>query len=201
MSRYSDYDDYDEPDANFRYAAWQRNARLALSGKRGRKMLAELREALIALPQQRLIKDALCTVGADKRAEQIRAQETAAWEQVDPKWRGRGPWLDGTEAFEEVVERQGEGVCAIGAWLWYRKVKAGADPAEAFDSLPLVYDGQEDSDALGDTARLAKQEGAAFVLAWELAYKNDETFSSKTPEERHAAFVAWIDKQLETAAS
>ena len=33
----------------------------------------------------------------------------------------------------------------------------------------------------------------AFTLAWELAYRNDETFRDKTPEERHAAFVAWID--------
>lgn len=36
----------------------------------------------------------------------------------------------------------------------------------------------------------------AFTLAWELAYRNDETFRDKTPEERHAAFVAWIDEQL-----
>jgi hypothetical protein len=199
MSRYSDYDDYDEDDANFRYAAWQRNARLALSGKRGRKMLAELREALMALPEKRLIRDALCTVGAEKRKAALLAQAERDKVRLDEQFAAKyGPAeLDASlaEQFAEIAASQGEGVCGVGAWLWYRKVKAGADPAEAFDSLPLVFDG-DGEDSLHGTAGLAKQAGAAFTLAWELAYKNDETFASKTPEERHAAFVAWIDEQL-----
>lgn len=179
MSRYSEYDDYDENFPN-EGQLWLANAARALKGKRGRKVLADLREALLALPEKRLIASALCTVNPDKRAEEI-----------DPANDDYQRLL-----FREVVTEQGEGVCAIGAYLWHRKVKAGADPAEAFDSLPLIYD-DEDSDGLERTARAAKQDAdMVFSLAWTLAYKNDETFRDKTPEGRHVAFLAWIDTEL-----
>ena len=38
--------------------------------------------------------------------------------------------------------------------------------------------------------------GLVYSLASNIAYKNDETFSRKTPEERWTAFVAWIDQEL-----
>src|ERR1700757_3269836 len=114
MSRFGDYD-YDEEYANAA-ALWQANAKRALAGRRGRKALAELREALLALPEKRLIEGALCTVGEARR---------------DPSKAGysRGDLM-------EKIERQGEGVCAIGAFVWFKKVKAGMDPQEAFESLP-----------------------------------------------------------------
>jgi hypothetical protein len=48
MSRFYD-DGYDEDFPN-QAALWQANAQRALTGKRGRKALAELRDALLALP-------------------------------------------------------------------------------------------------------------------------------------------------------
>jgi hypothetical protein len=198
MSRFSEYDDYEgEADQILAMGRWEHNARVALKGKRGRKLLAELREALLALPERRLIASALCTAGAEKRKAGILEEEDRGWQGLAPEWRPDKPWRDESEAFAAVVKRQGEGVCAIGAWLWYRQVKAGADPAAAFDSLPLVFDGQEGcGDGLSDTADYAKRAGATFTLAWELAYRNDETFRDKTPEERWEAFVAWIDAEL-----
>lgn len=174
MSRYYNDDGYDENFPN-EAALWRANADRALKGKRGRKALAELREALLALPSPRLIAGALCTVDAAKRTEGIPSQ----WQQQE---------------FAEIAEEEGEGVCAIGAYLWHRKVKAGMDPQEAFDSLPLIFG--SDTGAV-DTAQLAKEEaGMAFPLAWDIACENDETFGQKTPEERHAAFIAWIDREL-----
>ena len=70
MSRYNDYDDYDgEPEQILAQGRWEHNARVALKGKRGRKALTDLREALEALPQKRLIEGAVCTVGAQQRRE------------------------------------------------------------------------------------------------------------------------------------
>lgn len=173
MSRYYDGDDY--PDYNNAFELWQANLKRALTGKRGRRALTELREALLALPEAKLIDSALCTVTPDKRAAAM------------DKWSAPD--------FRDDVERQGEGVCAVGAYLWHRKVKAGADPVEAFDSLPTYFEQEDDN--LHRTADLAKREaGMAYTLASHLAYLNDETFGSLTPQERHARYIEWIDEQL-----
>jgi hypothetical protein len=217
MSRFSDYDDFEgEPEQILAMGRWQRNSRAVLRSKRGRKALAELREALMALPEHKLIEGAVCTVGAEQRkaahmaeaeADAAREYEYAARyaaEHPDDAWAQRSvarPFEPDTQSAEELdrhVNRDGEGVCAVGAYAWYRKVKAGMDPAEAFASLPDLAD--EGSDALGETADLGEGVGLAYTLAWELAYRNDETFGNCTPVERHARFIAWIDKQLAQSA-
>ncbi len=175
MSRFEDYDCDTAVPPEF----WEANVRRALKGRRGRKALAELRDALMALPEHRLIEGALCTAGAQDRMAQL----------TDGPW-GRN-WA--REELAEHVTSQGEGVCAIGAYLWYRKVKGGEDPAEAFASLPTLLD--TDSDPV-ETALLGKKAGLTFTLAWELASRNDETYDALTPEERWTAFVAWINKEL-----
>lgn len=178
MSRYGDDGDYDEqfPNASALFTA---NADRALKGKRGRKALADLRDALLALPEPKLIEGALCTVNPEKRAEQIPGK----WARMDFK--------------ERVEEDKGTGVCAIGALVWHRKVKAGMDPAEAFDSLPTLPDTEC---GLEDTAQLAVRDaGVAYSLAWMLAYRNDEQYEGMTPEKRYAAFLAWIDAELAVA--
>jgi hypothetical protein len=161
VSRYS----YDGDEA-MTYGLWEANAQRALSGKRGKQALRDLREALLALPEPVLIEGALCTVNPQLRNDQ----------------------------YGEVSEH-GEGVCAIGAYLWHKRVKAGMGPAEAFDSLPTLLD---DDSEMYDTAVLAQAEGGiTFTLAWELAYRNDETYARMTPEQRYMAFLTWIDEQLD----
>jgi len=208
MSRWRDYDSYDDERAVLDQGRWEHNARLALKGKRGRKALAELREALLALPEHRLIDSALCTVGGvDKRAPAMTDAEVAEYAAQatsrggDPKYatiwaeQMRSGREDERADLAEAIRKQGEGCCAIGAYLWYRKVKEGADPAEAFDALPTVFE-PDDCDPMEETAHLGENAGLTFTLAWELAYRNDETYGRMTPEERWEAFVAWIDKQL-----
>jgi hypothetical protein len=209
MSRFVDHYDDDSPDAVLAQGRWQHNARVALKGKRGRKALAELREALMALPQHRLIDSAVCTVGGlDKRAPELtdadvaryREEYAARWptdDQFVGRWAEsrRGEREEERERLAEQIRRQGEGVCAIGAYLWYQRVKAGAGAAEAFDAVPTVF-GVDGSDPLDETAHLGRDAGLTFTLAWELAYRNDETYERMTPEERWEAFVAWIDREL-----
>jgi hypothetical protein len=200
MTRFIDegYDD-DSPDMVLARGRWEHNVRAALKGKRGRKLLAEMREALMMLPQKRLIRDALCTVGADRHKAALLAEAERNKARIDERYAAKyGPALLDTEyaeRFAEIVGHQGEGVCINGAWLWYQKVKAGADPDEAFAALPLVFDG-DGEDSLAETAGLAQQAGAAFTLAWDLAFRNDEIYELMTPEERYAAFAAWIDAEL-----
>lgn len=200
MSRFSDYDDYEgEPEQILAAGRWERNARAALKGKRGRKALKELREALMALPEHKLIEGAACTVGAAKRKAALLAEAEREKAFLDGQFAARyGPSELDTEHAEELdrlVERDGEGVCAIAAFAWHKRVKAGADPAEAFDALPLVL-GAGGSDPSVETADLGVEAGLTFTLAYELAYRNDETYSALTPEQRWTHFVAWIDAEL-----
>lgn len=177
MSRFSD-DDYEGSFPN-QADLWWANAQRALKGKRGLKALAELREALLALPEKRLISGALCTVGAMDRPE-VR---------------------DGTQWFRDdlavKLAEEGEGVCAIGAYVWFKKVKAGADPQAAFEELPLMLDSEGGGD--WQTAEAGREAGLTFTLAWTLAYRNDGDFEGMTPEGRYDAFVKWIDSRLSAA--
>lgn len=179
MSRFGDDYEYEYPNQD---ALWAANACRALTGKRGRKALAELREALLALPEKRLIEGALCTVGGLDRAD--------APSPPDPnsQW---GSWA--RAELEQKLADEGEGVCAIGAFLWHKKVKAGADPRAAFEELPMLLEAEHDS---WETAEAGKRAGLTYTLASTLAYQNDEQYGGMTPEERYAAFMAWLDEQL-----
>jgi hypothetical protein len=210
MSRFSDSFDYDDERAVLDQGRWENNARRALKGKRGRKALADLREALMALPEHRLIDSAMCTVGgADKRAPLMTEQEMGEYAGKSPR-RGGDPkfafdWAEYQRqgraevhsAVAGLVSQQGEGVCAVAAYAWHQKVKAGMDPQEAFASLPLVFSDDPDvGDPLTETAYVGEDAGLTFTLAWELAYRNDETYDSLTPEQRWEHFVTWIDREL-----
>jgi hypothetical protein len=191
MSRYYDGDGDADPNFQNEWQFWQANARRALKGKRGRRVLAELREALANLPDKRLISRALCTANPARREPPVRV--------IDLPWEEK-PYVDDSarREFAELVEDQGEGVCAVGALLWWRKVKAGADPVEAFDQLPTLADWDA---GLEQTADLAKAEaGVVWPLAWQLAYHNDETFEGCTPEERYEKFMAWLEGELAGSA-
>ena len=59
MSRFREGDYEGEPEEILAQGRWEHNARRALKGKRGRKALADLRAALLALPEPRLIEGAL----------------------------------------------------------------------------------------------------------------------------------------------
>jgi hypothetical protein len=214
MSRFREGDYEGEPEEILAQGRWEHNARRALKGKRGRKALADLREALLALPEPRLIEGALCiTADVDAVLPEITDEEIAVSAAKSAAWRaesGLPPvtaedarhgarWMreertEARERYAALVAAQGCGVCAVGAYLWHQKVTAGMDPAEAFGSLPHVFD--DGSDELSETATLGQQAGLAYTLAWELAYRNDETYDRMTPEERWTAFLAWIDGEL-----
>lgn len=219
MSRFIEGDD-DTEFAALDQGRWEHNARRVLKSQRGRKALAEIREALLALPEKRLISGALCTAGdVDALYPAITDAEFAAKVAelaASPNADAVGPgWPETVAACERedrnrerrefmaTVEQHGAGVCLIGAYLWHRKVAAGADPAEAFQALPSLFDGDENvGDPLWETAKIAEQEaGMARTLAWELAYRNDETYRRMTPEERYEAFLGWINAELGDAAT
>jgi hypothetical protein len=212
VSRYSEYDDYEgDPEQVLARGRWERNAKAVLRSRRGRKALAEIREALLALPEKRLIEGALCTVGGAERVPEVTEAEIDA---EFGRLKSAGIWQPGyytrddlanwkrddredeRRAITENAEGQGCGICVNGALLWHRLVKGGMTPEEAFAALPTVVTA-DGVNPMEETARIAEKDaGIAYTLAWELAYRNDETYRGKSPEERYAAFLAWIDAEL-----
>jgi hypothetical protein len=183
-------DDYEEDFPN-QSEFWWANAMRALKGKRGKKALAELREALLALPEKRLVSGAVSTVAlAQKVAEKKNeAPELNEWRRIS-----RDLFIADAEA---KCEKEGPGVCAVGAYLWWKRVQAGEDPQEAMAALPSASD--IEGDDLYSTAELGEQAGLTSYVAWLLADKNDETYGGLTPEQRYVEFLAWLDKELVNA--
>lgn len=169
MSRVGDGGDWDEQFPN-EWAFWERRRQQVLSSRAGYKALSDLRAALLALPEKRLIARALSTVGKESALENDRWGEA-----------------------RELLTEQGEGVCAVGAYAWYQRVKAGADPREAMAALPLLPD--YDSNAW-ETVLAGRDAGLQETLAWIVVDANDEQFAGLTPEERYEAVLRWIDETL-----
>lgn len=105
-----EFDDYDDPGYANGAELFSHSVRLALAGKRGRKLLSDLRDALMHLPERRLTMGAFC---------RIKPEAAMVVERFEPS------------DFE---------VCAVGAFAWWQKVKKGVDPVEAFESLPTLED-------------------------------------------------------------
>jgi hypothetical protein len=155
------------------WAFWERRTRQVMSGRPGRKALEALREALLALPQKRLVANALSTAGKTEPPPEA------------------GTWY--VEDHRELIEQQGEGVCAVGAFVWHQRVKAGADPEQAMRDLPLNPDYDGDPHV---TIEHGTKAGLSATLAWVLMSRNDDDFAALTPEERYRAFLEWIDAKL-----
>jgi hypothetical protein len=179
---------------------WRANVKRALAGKRGQAALRDLRDALLALPEKRLIEGALCTVGLRDRIasmpERIPTPEDSLARTRDGELDMKNWHRQVLIQFVEERDDEPEGVCGVGAYVWWQKVKAGMDPAEAFAALPVL----PDTDAgEWETADAGQEAGLSAVLAWELAYRNDERYADLSAEERYARFMAWIDEQLAKA--
>src|SRR3984957_17819127 len=166
-------EDADESFPNETYFWYARVERI-ISGKRGREILKEVREALLALPEHRLIANALSTFYIVER-------ETAN----DNGWPSDAQYLK-TE--------QGEGVCLVGAYAWHKLVQQGMSPQEAFAAMPNYPD--YSGEAFWETADYATRFGMQRTLAEFLEGMND-WMTGATPERRWEMVMEWLNKMLE----
>lgn len=136
MSRFYEYDEYDP----LAFGRWKGRLQSHINGPAGQAMLGELRDALLALPQKRLIRDAL-------------------------------------------VDADGE-CCVVGALALKRK-REGRD---------VDYPIGECTD--GDTTDVGESCGMTYVLAYSIAYINDE--APGHPEHRFEQVMKWINNHIKT---
>lgn len=180
-------EDWDEDFPN-QGAFWWHNTMRALRGKRGRRVLADLREALLMLPEKRLVSGAISTAALETKALGM-PDTRAGWGSTVEV-----PNFAKLDALAK-CEQEGIGVCAVGAYLLRKRVlELGETPDEAMRALPSSAD--VEGYYLDETANLGEQAGLAKTLAYLLADRNDETYGHCTPEDRYQHFLAWIDVEL-----
>lgn len=193
---YGDYDG-DEQFPN-QAAFWYQNCQRALKGRKGRQALAELREALLMLPEKRLVEGAISTVALKAKADEMPDTKLLG---------GDGNWGDPTKVVtnydkQDLLKKcadEGMGVCAVGAYLLRKRVLATGEPVEA--AMAALPSGADVEDCyLDETAAYGAEGGLTRTLAWLIAERNDETYGHLTPEERYNRFLAWIDTELAATA-
>lgn len=99
-------------------------------------------------------------------------------------------------AYDENDKPVAIGFCAVGAFAFYKRARAGQPVEEALEALASY---PEDEDEQG-TIEEGRKRGLVYCLAWELAWMNDEGLGqwqhSLTPEERYAKYLAWVESQI-----
>lgn len=184
MSRFPE-GDYDDEYANLHAARYEHNLKRALSGRKGQKALKELREALLSLPERRLIRNNLatpagevCTVGA------LVAYRLAKAQGVDVSDAARTLANDDPQEWDgfEYDRETGD---------WIQTVSPMWDT-----SLKWKIEHGDDGEGPEYTIEHGKAAGLVETLAWELGYRNDDLWGRCTPEERWTKCLAWVERQI-----
>lgn len=186
---------------------WEANLRRAMSGKRGQAALRDLEEALLELPEKKIIRGKIadrrgqvCTVGLlalHRRTRSGEDREAVLAALVTPDFC---TCMHDDQDHEHRTGRCQR--CAAQAEEWHRRNAAGElrhwemrhepTPCQQFELDEDWTEGAEDL----ETAEVGKSVGLAFCLAWHLGYLNDETWCSDTDEERYEHVLEWVRKRI-----
>jgi hypothetical protein len=194
MSRFGDgdYDNYFPNSGDL----WWANVERALSGKPGQTALRELEQALLDLPEKRLISGHLalngqvCTVGALALHRRVSAGETreAVLELLE-----RAIPTDCAHCYHP-EDDHGEDGCSGCADIRRWHAEAGREYTRSCPGFePSEY---PNCDGELITTEQGVAVGLTFVLAWRLAYLNDEDFADATPEDRYERVLEWVRRAI-----
>jgi hypothetical protein len=206
MSRINYSEDEDYPG---QFELFRANVRRSVRSKAGQAALRDLREALLALPNKRLVahylaKDGdVCTTGAlvlKRRSEAEAKPFEALAAEMSAETEGRAS----CECYHERrAHKDGTGACSE-CIRWHAEVAAmpeetrfsiGREPCEAFEDGNW---GDEDEEGIPEAEAVAV--GVPKLVAWRLVELNDMDLDRETPEERYAKVLAWVEKRLELGA-
>ena len=174
MSRF-DYDDGE----GMPWGLWKSAISNALAGRRGQKALADMEEALLALPKPSLIEGYLvhdgqvCAVGALVAHQQAKEQGIDIAAVIEAMDTGLACGCGHNRA-----AHRDDG--CIGKSDWRPR---GACSCTGYE--PDFEDPEQ-------TAQAGERVGLRYSVAWHLAWLNDEEFRDLSPEERFIRMLAWV---------
>jgi len=177
MTRFDNYDGEGMP-----WELWETVVSNALGGRRGQEALAAMEDALLALPEPKLIEGHLAADGAVCAVGALVAHRKAAREGVD---------------IAAVIDAMSDGVQC---WCGHGRASHVAGSCSAMtkpwgsqDERPCGCEEYEpDTEDGSETASAGQAEGLTFTVAWHLAYLNDEQFGGATPEARYKQMLSWV---------
>lgn len=186
MTRFGE-GDYDDEYWMLAMGRWEANLKRAIRGRRGQRVLRELREALLALPERRLVKGDLatpegevCTVGALVAYKRARAEGLSITEAAKALAAEDPEVWEGYERNPETGEY--EAVRVVGGIVTFRW-SHGEDQ------------GQE------HTVNMGKRAGLVYTLAWHLGWQNDDEWGLLTPEQRWKRCFRWVEDHITAEAA
>lgn len=206
MSRFAfDNDEYDPLAAG----RWEWNLEQAIKGKRGQKALRELEEALLSMPQRRLIASELatpsgevCTLGCAVAARRVRSRGLT-WDSAVRSLVAEDKSWDG---FEQATEDDPLGDYFAGEWfkveypdwhLWSFEAQQAPSRLPNRVSIGRVTVREPaDDDVEDSTIAVGWEAGFVGTLAAQIGYVNDQEYKSQTPEERWKLMLKWVRSRL-----
>lgn len=174
MSRFND-----DGEGGVPWPLWETIVSNALGGRKGQQALADLEQALLALPEPKLINGHLAAEGSVCAIGALVAYKRAERESVD---------------LASIIDAMSAGVQC---WCGHTRDKhvEGKCSGRYDNEKPCDCEGyeiDEDYESSWETVDAGTKVGLAGSIAWHLAYMNDETMWGATPEERHALMLAWV---------
>jgi hypothetical protein len=172
MSRF----DYDFDDEGIPYGLWEQAVSRGLGGARGQQALAALEEALLSLPEAKLVHGHLAAAGSVCAVGAVVAQKRAREEGAD-----LATVIDAMAAncdcgHPRDAHRTGGG-CTGTDW--------NGKPCWCGRYEPRAEDANE-------TATAGMDAGLSLTMAYHLAFLNDEQFRDVDPETRFRRVLAWV---------
>ncbi len=174
MSRF----DFDEG-KGMPWELWDTVVSNSLGGRQGQAALAAMEQALVALPEHRLIRDhlaadgAVCAVGALVAHKRAQSQGADIATVVEAMSAGARCWCG------HARDKHADGACTDKGWQ--------DKPCDCDN-----YELDEDADGIYETVDSGQRAGLGRAVAWHLAFLNDEQFASSTPEQRYDKMLAWV---------
>lgn len=173
MSRFRDGGEEGMP-----WELWVTVVSNALGGKRGQEALAAMEEALLALPEQKLIEGHLayggqvCAIGA------FVAHRRATDEGVD---------------MQAVIDAMGAGVKC---WCGHKRESHSAETCSGmcWQGRPCTcseYD-PDNGETDHETVVAGQDAGLPRTIAWHLAFLNDEEWGGASPEGRYEQMLTFV---------
>lgn len=176
MSRFED--NYDEEGA-IPYGLWNTIVENALGGKRGQQALAELEQALLALPEPVLIEGHLaadgqvCAIGAYVAHKRAQAEGTSIAETVKAMSEATDCYCTHSKALHT------DDGCA-GVRYFDGKTRCSC----------TKY--QPDTEDAWQTVDAGQKHGLRMAVAYHLAHLNDEKYADATPQQRYQWMLEWV---------
>lgn len=179
----------DEEEFAGQWSLQDANMRRVITGKRGQKVLREMRESLMAMPMKRLITSMLamngevCVLGS-----LLVHREHTDWITAQKHIQGiYGPPCEDCDHTESAHNSDGCTECITE----HDEARIGGSP-----DMCQAFKPDTNASDTTDIRGLSQEYHISQSLVWRLVELNDEVYAHLTPEDRYTKVLAWVERHI-----